>query len=190
VRSFYAGSGGQVEGCVTDEQNGWIFIGEEPHALWRYDAEPTDPTPQGVAVATVGDGHLRADVEGVTMVFGKTKEEGYILVSNQGVSAYNVYRRAAPHAFVMTFTIGVGKDGAVDGVTNTDGIAAVGTGLGERFPKGLVVVHDDANELPGGKGTSAEASFKLVPLDKILGAEVVKKLNLLDQVDSNWDPRA
>jgi 3-phytase len=62
--------------------------------------------------------------------------------------------------------------------------------LGERFPKGLVVVHDDSNQLAGGKGTSAEASFKLVPLDRILGAEVVKKLGLLDQVDSNWDPRA
>ncbi|KAK4155852.1 3-phytase [Chaetomidium leptoderma] len=195
VRSFFAGSGGQVEGCVADEQNGFVFIGEEPHALWRYDAEPTDdpnPNPTGVAVATVGDGHLRADVEGVTLVYGKTKDEGFILVSNQGVSAYNVYRRQAPHEFVMTFTIVKGKKGGkeeVDAVSNTDGITAVGTGLGERFPKGLVVVHDDANELAGG-GTSAEASFKLVPLENVLGAEVVKKLGLLDQVDSDWDPRA
>jgi 3-phytase len=61
--------------------------------------------------------------------------------------------------------------------------------LGGKFPKGLVVVHDDANELAGG-GTSEEASFKLVPLERILGAEVVKGLGLLDQVDSDWDPRA
>ena len=193
IRSFFAGSGGQVEGCVSDEQNGWVFIGEEPHALWRYDAEPpadAKAKPTGVAVATVGDGHLRADVEGVTLVYGKTKDEGFILVSNQGVSAYNVYRRQAPHEFVLTFTIVAGEEGKVDAVTNTDGITAVGTGLGERFPKGLVVVHDDANELPGEKGTSASASFKLVPLDRVLGADVVKKLGLLDQVDSQWDPRA
>ncbi len=170
-----------------------MFIGEEPHALWRYDADPpadTTTKPTGVAVATVGDGHLRADVEGVTLVYGKTKDEGFILVSNQGVSAYNVYRRTAPHEFVMTFTIVAGEGDKVDAVTNTDGITAVGTGLGDRFPKGLVVVHDDANELSDGKGTSAAASFKLVPLDRVLGAEVVKKLGLMDQVDVQWDPRA
>jgi 3-phytase len=190
VRSFTAGSGGQVEGCVSDEANGVVFIGEEPHALWRYDAEPAaGETPEGVAVATVGDGHLRADVEGVALVVGKTKEEGFIVVSNQGVSAYNVYRRQAPHEFVMAFTIGAAAGVGVDAVTNTDGVAAVGTSLGAKFPKGLVVVHDDANELAGG-GTSEEASFKLVPLERILGAEVVKGLGLLDQVDSDWDPRA
>ena len=191
VRSFRAGSGGQVEGCVADEQNGWLFVGEEPSALWRYDAEPTaGETPEGVKVASVGDGHLRADVEGVTLVYGKTKDEGYILVSNQGVSAYNVYRRAAPHEFVMSFTIGTSKDGKVDAVSNTDGIAAVGTGLGGKFPGGLVVVHDDSNELPGGKGTSEEASFKLVGLDKILGAEGVRGRALMEGVDGEWDPRA
>lgn len=188
MRSFTAGSGGQVEGCVSDEANGVVFIGEEPHALWRYDAEPSvGEEPEGVAVATVGDGHLRADVEGVALVVGKTKEEGFVVVSNQGVSAYNVYRRQAPHEFVMAFTIAAGA--GVDGVTNTDGVAAVGTGLGDKFPKGLVVVHDDANELAGG-GTSEEASFKLVPLERILGAEVVKGLGLMDRVDSDWDPRA
>jgi 3-phytase len=172
---------------VTDEQNGWIFIGEEPNALWRYDAEPTSKAP-GVAVATVGDGHLRADVEGVTMVFGKTADKGFILVSTQGVSAYNVYRRASPHEFVTTFTIVDSKDGKIDAVSNTDGITAVGTKLGKDFPHGLFVTHDDANQLPGG-GTSAEASFKLVSLEKILGAEQLKKLKLLADVDENWDPR-
>jgi 3-phytase len=172
---------------VADEQNGAVFIGEEPHALWRYDAEPLVDKPVGVAVAVVGDGKLNADVEGVTLVVGKTKEEGFVIVSTQGVSGFNVYERQAPHRFVMTF--GIAKAGTVDAVSNTDGITAVGTGLGSLFPKGLVVVHDDANELAGG-GTSPEASFKLVPLDRILGAEVVKSLGLLDQVDSDWDPRA
>ncbi|KAK4099208.1 thermostable phytase [Parathielavia hyrcaniae] len=193
VRSFMAGSGGQVEGCVADDENGVVFIGEEPHALWRYDAEPPATTddanpPAGVAVATVGDGHLRADVEGVTLVRGKTPDEGFVVVSTQGVSAYNVYRRRAPHEFVMTFTIAATAE--VDAVSNTDGIAAIGTGLGDRFPGGLVVVHDDANELAGGEGTSAEASFKLLPLDGVLGADVVRQLGLMDQVDSDWDPRA
>ncbi|KAK3389777.1 phytase [Podospora didyma] len=188
VRDFTGGSGGQVEGCVTDEENGWIFIGEEPSALWRYPAEP-DTTPAGVAIARVGDGHLFADVEGVTLVYGPSPDKGFILVSCQGVSAYNVYRRAAPHEYVATFTLVNSSSGAVDAVSNTDGIAAVGNALGPDFPHGLVVVHDDANQLPGGQGTNPEASFKLVSLASILGSPALAALNLLADVDANWDPR-
>ncbi|KAK3307150.1 uncharacterized protein B0T15DRAFT_553574 [Chaetomium strumarium] len=42
----------------------------------------------------------------------------------------------------------------------------------------------------GGQVEGPEASFKLVPLDRVLGAEVVESLGLLDQVDPEWDPRA
>ncbi|KAM5368525.1 hypothetical protein ACJZ2D_009502 [Fusarium nematophilum] len=181
VREFQGGSGGQVEGCVSDEENGWIFLGEEPSALWRYGAEP-DSKEEGVLVGKVGDGKLHGDVEGVTLVYGAKPDEGFILVSCQGVSAYNVYRRGEPHKYVTTFTLVESKDGQIDAVSNTDGIAAVGVALNEDFPHGLVVVHDDANQLPGG-GTSAEASFKMVSLERILGKE------LLEEVDKDWDPR-
>ncbi|WYZ42530.1 hypothetical protein EsH8_VI_000229 [Colletotrichum jinshuiense] len=187
VRDFTGGSGGQVEGCVTDEENGWIFLGEEPSALWRYGAEP-DSKEEGVRVAYVGDGHTYADVEGVTLVYGVKPDQGYIFISTQGVSGYNVYKRAAPHEYVTTFTIAKSSDGQIDAVSNTDGITAVGTHLGKDFPHGLFVTHDDANQLPDGS-TSTEASFKLVSLEKILGADVLKSLNLLDDVDANWDPR-
>ncbi|OBT46132.1 hypothetical protein VE00_02796 [Pseudogymnoascus sp. WSF 3629] len=189
VRQFIAGSGGQVEGCVTDEENGFLFVGEELEGLWRYDAEPDVAAPKGVKVATVATypnhkpGDLYSDVEGVTLVPGKTATEGFLMVSCQGVSAYNVYERAPPHAFVQTFTITDSTDGSVDHVTNTDGIAVVGNRLNAVFHAGLVVVHDDANELKGG-GTSEEASFKLVSLADVL------KGKLLDKVDTEWDPRA
>jgi 3-phytase len=188
VRDFMAGSGGQVEGCVSDEGNGWVLIGEEPHALWKYGAEP-DSTVEGVAIATVGDGHLYADVEGVTLVYGPSPEQGFIMVSCQGVSAYNIYRRRAPHEFVATFTITSSTDGQVDAVSNTDGITAMGTALGDEYPYGLLVVHDDANQLPAG-GTSDEASFKLVSLQRILGASGLAGMNLLGDIDSQWDPRS
>ncbi|KAG9250116.1 3-phytase [Emericellopsis atlantica] len=188
VREFVGGSGGQVEGCVTDEDNGWLILGEEPSALWRYDAEP-DGSDEGYRIAYVGDGRLFGDVEGVTLVYGKTKDEGFIIVSCQGVSAYNVYRRAHPHDYVVTFTIPGTADGTIDGVTNTDGVTAVGARLGDEYPYGLLVVHDDTNELAGG-GADEEASYKLVPLDKILGADALRELNLLDEIDQEWDPRA
>lgn len=188
VREFVGGSGGQVEGCVSDEDNGWLFLGEEPSALWRYDAEP-DGSDEGYRVAYVGDGSIWGDVEGVTLVNGATKDEGFVLVSCQGVSAYNVYRRAHPHDYVMTFTIVDSADGQIDHVSNTDGLTVVGSRLNSEYPHGMLVVHDDTNELPGG-GADTDASFKIIALDKILGSEEFKALNLLAQVDENWDPRA
>lgn len=192
VRNFTGGTGGQVEGCVGDDANGWVLVGEEPYGLWRYGAEPEGGGDNddddngsrngGVLIGRVGDGHMYADVEGVTLVEGATADQGYILVSQQGVSAFNVYRRAPPHAFVETFTVAANPARGVDAVTNTDGLAAVGAALGARFPRGLVVVHDDANQLPGG-GTSDEASFKLVSLGDVLGDERLK------DVDTDWDPR-
>lgn len=188
VRDFTGGSGGQVEGCVTDEENGWIFIGEEPSALWRYGAEP-DSADEGVLVAKVGDGQIYGDVEGVTLVVGPKPDQGFILVSCQGVSAYNVYRRASPHAYVTTFTVTESADGEIDAVSNTDGLAAVGVALNEDFPYGLVVVHDDANQLPNGS-TSNAASFKLISLEDILGSKNLGIKGLLEEIDTDWDPRA
>lgn len=175
MRQFQGGSGGQVEGCVGDDAAGYIFIGEEPSGIWRYDAEPTGSN-TGVQFAKVGDSSgLAADVEGVTLVPAKSGPGGYIMVSSQGISAYKVYDRAPPHAYVLTFTVVDNKEKGIDHVSNTDGIAAVGNALGRDFPRGLFVTHDDANELAGG-GTAKEASFKLVSLVDVLGDERAKDL--------------
>jgi 3-phytase len=175
VRQFQGGSGGQVEGCVSDEGAGYIFIGEEPTGIWRYDAEPTG-SPNGTQIAAVGDASgLHADVEGITLVPAAEGPNGYIIVSSQGISAYLIYERAPPHAYVETFTIVDNKERGIDHVSNTDGCTAVGNALNKDFPSGLFVTHDDANELVEG-GTAKEASFKLVSLADILGEERVKKL--------------
>ncbi|KAI1181173.1 hypothetical protein F4777DRAFT_4919 [Nemania sp. FL0916] len=182
MRNFTGGSGGQVEGCVSDEANGWVIIGEEPRALWRYGAEPDDDASKPFLIAEVGDGHTYADVEGVTLVEGLTPTDGFILVSQQGVSAYNVYRRAAPHEYIETFTTVENTEKGIDAVSNTDGIAAVATSLGPAFPYGLIVVHDDVNQLPG-SGTSDGASFKFISLRDILSDD------LLAELSPDWDPR-
>lgn len=189
VRLFRGGTGGQVEGCVVDEQNGWLILGEEPYGLWRYSAEPPsdfekgeeDEAAAGYLIDSI-DGNLFADVEGVTLVYGSNSSAGLILVSCQGMSAYNIYKRAPPHDFVGQFTIRTSKDGQIDGVTNTDGIAAVGTALNVDFSRGLVVVHDDVNEAPDGS-VNEQAAFKLVSLEDVLDDEV------LALADPAWDPR-
>ncbi|KAF2024209.1 thermostable phytase [Setomelanomma holmii] len=175
VREFQGGSGGQVEGCVADDEAGYIFLGEEPAGIWRYDAEPTGSN-NGTQIAKVGDASgLHADVEGITLVLAKSGPGGYIIVSSQGISAYKVYERAPPHEFVTTFTIADNKEKGIDHVSNTDGCAVVGNALNEDFPYGLFVTHDDANELAEG-GIATEASFKLASLVDILGEERAKAL--------------
>jgi 3-phytase len=175
VRDFIGGSGGQVEGCVSDDAAGYIFLGEEPSGIWRYDAEPTGSS-IGVQIAKVGDASgLQADVEGITLVPAKSGPDGYIMVSSQGISAYKVYERAPPHKFVLTFTVVKNEKKGIDAVSNTDGIAAVGNALNKDFPYGLFVTHDDANQLAEG-GTASEASFKLASLVDILGEERAKNL--------------
>ena len=54
VRSWAVGS--QTEGCVADDANGWLFIGEEEVGIWRYRAEPGLSTAERVAVDRVGVG--------------------------------------------------------------------------------------------------------------------------------------
>ncbi|KAG2003519.1 phytase L [Coprinopsis cinerea AmutBmut pab1-1] len=178
VREFIGGNGGQVEGCVGDDENGFVYIGEEPYGLWRYGAEPDAGTDR-VLVDSI-EGNLFPDVEGVTLVHGPTPDKGLLIVSAQGVSAFNIYRRGT-HEFVGTFTVQAGQ---VDKVTNTDGVAAVGTNLGvEGFEMGVVVVHDDVNSAPDGSREDG-ASFKIVGLGQIL-----ETFGLEDEVDTSWDPR-
>ncbi|EGE86461.2 PhyL protein [Blastomyces gilchristii SLH14081] len=185
VRSFTGGSGGKTEGCVVDEDARVLFVGEEPTGVWRHYAEP-DGRSEGTLVAKVGDGTLFADVEGLTLIPGKTASQGFLIVSSQGVSGFSVFRRAAPHEHVVTFTIGESADGLIDAVSNTDGVAAVGTRLSDDFPHGLIVVHDDANQLPAPGGTAPLASFKLVSLKDVLGNEALADMKLLDEVDDKW----
>jgi 3-phytase len=94
VRPFTIGTGTQPEGCVVHDENEVIFIGEETHGLWKYGANPEDPgTGAGVLVDSVdkaAGGNLNAGVEGMALVYGKTEDYGYLIVSAQGVSAYTV----------------------------------------------------------------------------------------------------
>ena len=55
--------------------------------------------------------------------------------------------------------------------------------LGPDFDRGVIVTHDEVNEAPEGSA-SDEAAFKLVSLADLLDDD------LLQEVDTTWDPRA
>ena len=172
VRSWTVGS--QTEGCVADDANGWLFIGEEEVGIWRYDAEPTASTAERVAVDRIGvgeptGGHLSAHVEGLSIYAPPDggPHDGFLVASSQGNHTYVVYDRAPPHTYRGTFRVGDGA-GAVDGAEDTDGLHVVATPLGPRYPMGLLVVQDGINRTPGASETNQ--NFKLVSWRDVLDA--------------------
>ncbi|MBC7815150.1 MAG: phytase, partial [Burkholderiales bacterium] len=172
VRTFNVG--GQLEGCVADDELGYLYIGEEAEGVWRYGAEPDDET-EAVEVDNTGaDGHLTADVEGMSIYYGPDST-GYLLVSSQGSHTFVVYERAGDNAYVGTFRIVDGDD--VDAVSETDGLDVTNLPLGEAYPEGLFVAQDDRNIDP-----NATQNFKLVSWTEIAAA-----LGLM--VDTSRDPR-
>ena len=171
VRSWAVGS--QTEGCVADDANGWLFIGEEEVGIWRYRAEPGLSTAERVAVDRVGvgepaGGHLASHVEGLSIYAppGGGPDDGFLVASSQGNHTYVVYDRAPPHAYRGTFR--VGEAGAVDGIEDTDGLHVVSAPLGPRYPMGLLVVQDGVNLAPD--GAEANQNFKLVSWRDVLDA--------------------
>ena len=171
VRSWAVGS--QTEGCVADDANGWLFLGEEEVGIWRYGAEPGAPPAERVAVDRVGvgepeGGRLAAHVEGLAIYAppGGASDEGFLVASSQGNHTYVVYNRAPPHAYRGTFR--VSEAGAVDGAEDTDGLHVVSAPLGPRYPMGLLVVQDGINQAPD--ASEANQNFKLVSWQDVLDA--------------------
>jgi 3-phytase len=161
--------GTQPEACVTDDELGLFYIGEEDVGIWKFNAEPggapSDPLTNGVLVDTTGPGgHLVADVEGLTIA-RTGPGTGYLIAANQGDSTYAIYTREGTNTYLKTFQV-AGACG-VDEVTGSDGIDVTTTPLGPAFPAGVFVTQDDTNApAPGNQ------NFKLVPLQDILGGPV------------------
>lgn len=151
-----------TEGIAGDDQAGYLFLAEEDVGLYRYNAEP-DGGSSRTTIDTVvgGTGTLKADVEGVGIAHGRHGDPGYLVVSSQGDSTYQVYDLAPPHAHRKSFT--VVASGGVDGAQDTDGLDITRADLSPLYPHGLLVVHDAVNT--GG----SMSNYKLVDAGPILG---------------------
>jgi len=139
VRRFDIGT--ISEGCAADERTNALYIAEENVGVWRYGLDPASGAVRTLVQAIETD-VLVADAEGLTIL-----EDGaarYLIGSSQGDSAFPVWRvdGAAP-VYIGRFVV---VDGAVDRVTGTDGLDALGGPVGDAFPEGLVVVQDDVND--------------------------------------------
>jgi 3-phytase len=156
ARNFSAG--GQLEGCVADDELDQLYIGEEAAGIWKYSAAPDSPLKATKVDGTMPSGNLRADVEGLTIAYEKDGR-GYLIASSQGNNTYVVYRREGNNEYVKTFRIGAGK--GIDEVSETDGIHVTTERLGSLFPDGVFIAQDGYDD----KGTQ---NFKLVPWRSII----------------------
>ena len=155
VRQINVGT--QLEGCVADDELGYLYVGEEEIGIWKYQAEPASNL-ERVKVDGVGSGgNLVADVEGLTIAYG-TDGRGYLIASSQGNNTYVVYRREGNNAYVKSFRIVAGSK--IDRVTQTDGIHVTTANLGPLFPKGVFIAQDGSDD-------TGKQNFKLVPWQSI-----------------------
>ena len=165
VRSFRVKS--QPEGCVADDANGVLFLGEEEFGLWKIAAEPdasnTLTLIDKVALGETNGGKLFADVEGVSLYVSdsENKQQGYLVVSTQGNDSYTVYERTPPHKYRGVFTLNYQGSRVGD----TDGLDIVSAPLGSDYPAGMLVVQDGIYEKPG--QPKRTQNFKYVSWQKI-----------------------
>ena len=157
LRGFRVAS--QPEGCVVDDRNGRLFIGEEKRGIWTLSAT-TDAKP--LLVLATGK-LLVADVEGLALYHGKNTS--YLIASSQGNSSYVVIDALPPHKVRGAFRIGINADAGIDGVSDTDGLEASAVNFGGPYGEGMLVVQDGYKRLPDGA-----QNFKYVPWSDIARA--------------------
>ena len=168
MRAFSVRS--QAEGCVADDELGYLYVSEEEVGIWKFGAEP-DAGEQRTLVAKVGDHGLTAQVEGLTMYY-VSGGKGYLIASSQGNHTFKVYTREGDNRLVLTIDPKAGK---IDDVSDTDGIAVTNCPTSKQFPKGVFVVQDGIN-------SGGNQNFKLYAWEDIAGTRLI--------VDASCSPRA
>jgi myo-inositol-hexaphosphate 3-phosphohydrolase len=164
-----------TEGLVADDELGRLYIAEEDiGGVWRFGAEPTDPT-TGVRFATTTEngGPIKQDVKGLTIYYA-SNGRGYIIAASQGASSFHIFNRG-DNAYVGEFKIAACN--GIDAVTGEDGIDVTNFNLGPLFPQGFFTSTDYLND-------GANQNHKLVPWQSIANS-----FNPPLVIDASFDPR-
>ena len=163
VREFAVKS--KPEGCVADDANGILYVGEEAKGVWKMPAAPAagEGEPNMELIAQVGDA-LTADVEGLA-IYRAGDHPGYLLASSQGDDSYAVFALAEEYAHLGSFRVIASPASELDGTEETDGIATTSVRLNATFAEGMLVVQDGKNTDP-----STNQNFKLIPWGNVKNA--------------------
>ncbi|WP_324708048.1 phytase [Pseudomonas fragi] len=162
VRQFKVAT--QPEGCVADDRNQRLFLGEEDVAVWAVDARSDQPATL-TSVIKVG-GPVHDDIEGMGLY--QTEKDNYLVISSQGNDSYVVVDAEPPYALRGAFRVGVNAAAGIDGASETDGLEVTAANLGGAWSKGMLVVQDGRKRMP-----EQAQNFKYIPW-----SEVAKALRL------------
>ncbi len=159
VRRFKVGS--QPEGCVVDDRNERLFLGEEKRGVWTVSARADAPAKLSM-IMPVGP-QLVADVEGMGLYHGA--KASYLVVSSQGDNSYLVLDAKAPYRVRGSFRVGYNLAAGIDGTSETDGLEVSSANFGGPYANGLLVIQDGYKRLPDGP-----QNFKYVAWDDVAKA--------------------
>lgn len=151
----------QPEGCVVDDRNERLFLGEEKRGVWTVAARGDAPAKLSMVVP-VGP-QLVADVEGMGLYHGA--KASYLIVSSQGDNSYLVLDAQAPYHIRGSFRVGYNLAAGIDGTSETDGLEVSSANFGGPYSKGMLVIQDGYKRLPDGP-----QNFKYVAWDDVAKA--------------------
>ena len=148
LRSFKVAT--QPEGCVADDANARLFLGEETRGVWTTSADAAKP--DALAMVLPVGANLAADVEGMAIYrqAGGAPDTGYLVVSSQGDSSYVVLDAHAPYKVRGRFKVGFNLPAGIDGTSETDGLDVTSANLGGAYAQGMLVIQDGYKRLPDG----------------------------------------
>lgn len=147
----------QIEGCVTNPENGDLYIGEEDVGIWRIRTGQADAQPELFAQVGAEDG-LVADVEGLAFAARDVKPD-LLIASSQGDNADAVFD-AETGALLGRFRISGGAIGSAQKTDGNDLVLADGL---PGYPGGIFIAQD-------GDNAPAAQNFKMVTWQAILDA--------------------
>lgn len=150
------------EGCEVDDSEQRLFFGIEDHGVYVMDADAASGA-RPIAIAKVDGDNLVEDVEGISLY--RQPVGGYLVVSSQGSSSFAIYDRLPPHGLRGVLAVAGNPALGIDGVNETDGVAAISAALGDDYPQGLLVIQDGHNSLP-----DAHQNFKIVDWREVAAA--------------------
>jgi 3-phytase len=174
--------GGRVEGrltrtvpvgmgaahCAVSDRGSAIYYSQETVGVAKLNAEPESEAEVEYIDFSSPHGRFTGDVKGVALY--EYDDGDYLIVSDADVSRLQVYD-VASHEYIGALSIASTDE--IDGVQETEGLAATSVTLTDGLPGGMVVVADDDNE-------SDNTNFKIVAWRDIADSLELAPVNSYD----------
>ena len=107
IHTFNNQNATQSEGCVYDSENETLFISEEQDRgilrAYKVDEGLDFSSPM---IVDTRSGRIVGDPEGIT-IYKKNSTEGYVILSSQGNSTFNIYNRIFPYNFIKGIKLSI-----------------------------------------------------------------------------------